>query len=410
MQYRKEVKEALAQRNNITRKREPKKTTAPSKSKVIQMPKKTKTKKPGMIDYTFLFVVVLIVCAGMVMLLSASTPAARTKYGNSYYFFSKQLIFVIAGFIGMAITSYVDYKIYKKYAPYIFGIALFLIVIVAIPGIGIKLNGSRRWLPMPGFNFQPSELMKIAIAILFAAWVDDKKYGIETFKGSVRYYAIIGVVSIFMLLEPHLSGTIVIAGIGLSIMAVSGTPLKPIAIAAPVVGAVGFGAIYMFDPGRLGRLMRFLDPFSDLQHTGYQISQALYAIGSGGLFGKGLGRSVQKFSYLPEPYNDFIFAVVCEELGLLGAALIIGLFAALIWKGMKVAFSAPDKFGSLLVVGIMSQVAIQTIFNIAVATSSIPNTGVSLPFFSYGGTAVMILLCEMGIVLNVSRNSVGKTE
>lgn len=406
----------MAQRNSsrVVRRREPKKTSTPvrEKSKVIEMPgtKRLKEKKTGIIDYTFLFIVVLIVCAGMVMLLSASTPAARTKYGNSYYFFSKQLIFVVAGFIGMAITSRLDYRIYKKYAPYIFGVALFLIAIVAIPGIGIKLNGSRRWLPMPGFNFQPSELMKISIAILFAAWVDDNRFGIDTLNGSARYYAVIGVVSLFMLLEPHLSGTIVIAGIGLSIMAVSGTPLKPIGIAAPIVGVVGFGAIYMFDPGRLARLMRFSDPFSDLQHTGYQISQALYAIGSGGLFGKGLGRSVQKFSYLPEPYNDFIFAVVCEELGMIGAILIMSLFAALIWKGMKIAFSAPDKFGSLLVVGIMSQVAIQTIFNIAVATSSIPNTGVSLPFFSYGGTAVMILLCEMGVVLNVSKNSIKKTE
>lgn len=369
-----------------------------------------KERKSGIIDYTFLFIVVLIVCVGMVMLLSASTPAARTKYGNSYYFFSKQLIFVVIGFIGMGVTSYVDYRIYKKYALYIFGTALFLIAIVAIPGIGIKLNGSRRWLPMPGFNFQPSELMKISIAVLFAAWIDDNKFGINTFKGSLRYYAVIGVVSIFMLLEPHLSGTIVIAGIGLTIMVVSGTPLKPIGIAAPVVGSLGFGAIYVLDPGRLARLMRFMDPFSDLQHTGYQISQALYAIGSGGIFGKGLGRSVQKFSYLPEPYNDFIFAVVCEELGIIGASLVIVLFAALLWKGMKIAFSAPDKFGSLLVVGIMSQVAIQTIFNIAVATASIPNTGVSLPFFSYGGTAVMILLCEMGIILNVSRNSIRKTE
>ena len=243
---------------------------------------------------------------------------------------------------------------------------------------------------------------------MFAAWIEDNQFPIKTLRGSVPYYIIIGLVAGLMFLEPHLSGTIVIAGIGMVIMIVSGTPLKPLGIGIPVAGTLVFGAIYLFDAGRLARFMRFLDPFSDLQHTGYQISQALYAIGSGGLFGKGLGRSVQKYSYLPEPYNDFIFAVVCEELGLLGATLIILLFAALIYKGMKIAFSAPDKFGTLLCVGIISQIAIQTIFNIAVATSSVPNTGVSLPFFSYGGTALMILLCEMGIVLNISKYATKK--
>lgn len=379
------------------------------KSKVIELPVENKKKtQKGIMDYTFLFIVVLIVCAGMVMLLSASTPAARVKYGNSYYFFSKQFLFVVVGFVGMTIISFIDYRIYKKYAMYIFGIAFILLLLVAIPGIGIKLNGSRRWLPLPGFNFQPSEMMKVSIAILFAAWIEDNQFPIKTLRGSVPYYIIIGLVAGLMFLEPHLSGTIVIAGIGMVIMIVSGTPLKPLGIGIPVAGTLVFGAIYLFDAGRLARFMRFLDPFSDLQHTGYQISQALYAIGSGGLFGKGLGRSVQKYSYLPEPYNDFIFAVVCEELGLLGATLIILLFAALIYKGMKIAFSAPDKFGTLLCVGIISQIAIQTIFNIAVATSSVPNTGVSLPFFSYGGTALMILLCEMGIVLNISKYATKK--
>lgn len=393
----------MAQRNS--KNRQVKKTD----KTIVEFPHNTKRKdQRGVIDYTFLFVVVLLVAAGLVMLLSASTPTARQKYGNSYYFFTRQFMFIAAGFVGMYITSVVDYRVYKKYVKYIFGIALFLITIVIIPKIGIKVNGSRRWLPLPGFNFQPSELMKIAIAILFAAWIDDGKFGINTLYGSARYYGVLGVVAVLMLLEPHLSGTIVIVGIGMTIMIVSGTPLKPITVVLPIVGIAVFIVIYFFDPGRLSRLIRFTDPFSDLQRTGYQISQALYAIGSGGLFGKGLGRSVQKYSYLPEPYNDFIFAVLCEELGMVGAILIIVLFASLIFKGMKIAFSAPDKFGTLLVVGIMAQIAIQTILNIAVATSSVPNTGVSLPFFSYGGTALTILLCEMGIVLNVSRHALKK--
>ena len=379
-----------------------------TEKKVIDHPMKNKIRSKGHIDYTFLFSVVLMVCVGLVMLLSASTPAARSKYGDSYYFFTRQLIFVVIGFVGMIIISKIDYKIYKKYAHYIFGISLIMLIMVAIPGIGKEFNGSRRWLPLPGFNFQPSELMKLSIAILFAAWIEDNRGNIKDFRGSMPYYAVIAVVSLFMILEPHLSGTIVIAGIAMVVIVAAGTPIKPIAIIAPIAGGVMVGAIALFDAGRLSRLVRFLDPFSDLQHSGYQISQALYAIGSGGIFGRGLGRSIQKYSYLPEPYNDFIFAVVCEELGLIGASLIICLFAFLIYRGMKVAFSAPDKFGTLMVTGIVAQVAIQTIFNIAVATSSIPNTGVSLPFFSYGGTAIMVLLFEMGIILSVSRYSTKK--
>lgn len=198
-------------------------------SKVVEFPQTAKKQK-GIIDYTFLFIVVLLVAAGLVMLLSASTPTARQKYGNSYYFFTRQFFFIAAGFVGMYITSILDYKIYKKYAKYIFGLALFLIFIVAIPGIGIKINGSRRWLPLPGFNFQPSELMKLAVAVLFAAWIEDGKFGINTLVGSGRYYAVLVLVGILMLLEPHLSGTIVIVGIGMTIMIVSGTPIKPIAI------------------------------------------------------------------------------------------------------------------------------------------------------------------------------------
>ncbi len=389
----------MAQKN--TSGRIPQKT---SKDKVIQMPVE-KIQKRGAIDYTFLFMVVLVVCVGLVMLLSASAPAARVKYGNPYNFFVKQFIFVVVGFIGMTAMSFIDYKVYKKFAPIIFVVSAILLVLVAIPGIGKEYNGARRWISIAGMDFQPSEIMKVAIAIYFAHLIEERQNDITTFSGSVKFYIIVGIVSGLMFLEPHLSGAIVIAGIGVVIMLVAGTPVKPLCIGVPIVGVLGFTVICFVDPGRLARLMRFWDPFSDLQNTGYQISQALYAIGSGGIFGKGLGKSVQKYSYLPEPYNDFIFAVACEELGLIGAALIILLFGALIFCGFKIALSAPDRFGTLLGVGIMAQVAIQTVLNIAVATSSVPNTGVSLPFFSSGGSSVMMLLCEMGILLNISRYS-----
>lgn len=257
-------------------------------------------------------------------------------------------------------------------------------------------------------EIQPSEFTKLAVSIFFAAAIEDKRYKIEKLDGLVKYGMWIGVIAVLMMLETHLSGTVVLCGITVCILIAGGASLKIIFGG----GAAAFSALLLFlqfNPVRMARLTSFLDPFADKQGTGYQTLQSLYAIGSGGIFGKGLGQSVQKFSYLPEPYNDFIFSVLCEELGLIGAAFIILLFVALIVRGVKIALEAPDVFGSLLTVGIMAQVAIQTILNIAVATSSVPNTGVSLPFFSYGGTAIMILLAEMGIVLSVSRYSTKNT-
>lgn len=358
------------------------------------------------IDYTFLFLIMLLLSIGLVMLLSASAPPGASKYNDSYYFFKKQMVFVFAGIVGMVVVSKIDYRIYKKYSNLIFGICLLLLLLVAIPGIGVSLNGSRRWLQLPGFQLQPSEFMKLAIAIFFADRISTGKYDVSKLHDLGYFAATLGIVALLMFLEPHLSGTIVIVGIGMWILISAGTKILPFAIAAPFVGVIGFIVIYFFDANRFARIMRFINPFEDMQHTGYQIAQALYAMGSGGLFGRGLGQSVQKYSYLPEPYNDFIFSIACEELGLLGAAVIILIFAMLILRGFRIALNAPDTFGSLLATGIMAHIAIQTTLNIAVATSSVPNTGVSLPFFSYGGTAILVILIEMGIILNISRASI----
>lgn len=360
------------------------------------------------IDYTFLFLIMLLLSIGLVMLLSASAPPGASKYNDSYYFFKKQLLFVVAGLVGMVVVSKIDYRVYKKYSTLIFGICVLLLVLVAIPGIGVSLNGSRRWLQLPGFQLQPSEFMKLAIALFFAERISTGRFNVAMRKDFGYFAATLGVVAILMLLEPHLSGTIVIVGIGLWILVAAGTKIIPFVIGIPVVGVVGFILIYFFDANRLARIMRFISPFEDMQYTGYQIAQALYAMGSGGLFGRGLGQSVQKYSYLPEPYNDFIFSIACEELGLVGGAIIIAIFALLILRGFRIALNAPDTFGTLLATGIMAQIAIQTTLNIAVATSSVPNTGVSLPFFSYGGTAILVILIEMGILLNISRASVNE--
>lgn len=383
--------------------------------------KTTKKKKQGFLnslfstnraakemDYTFLLLVGVLVVFGLIMLLSASTPTANVKFGRSYHFFLKQLFFVIIGGGLMLAFTLIDYRKLKPYSRIFMLICIVLLVLVFMPLIGVSHNGSRRWINLGFMELQPSEFMKIAIAMFFASLIEDKRYEITKLNGLAKYMAWIVIVAGLLLAETHLSGTIVICGIALCVLMVGGANAALILGGGTAAGVSLIAVVSLLDPVRMARVTNFFNPFTDMQGTGYQTAQAVYAIGSGGIFGKGLGESVQKFSYLPEPYNDFIFAVVCEELGLVGAIFLIGLFITLILRGLKIAMEADDTFGTLLVTGIMAQIAIQTIFNIGVATASIPNTGVSLPFFSYGGTAIMILLAEMGVVLSVSRYSTKK--
>ena len=364
----------------------------------------SKKMRPGQMDYTFLTILIVIVCAGLMMLLSASAPAANKKFGNSYHFFIRQLIFAGMGFAAMIVISRINYRRYKKHTGKLMILCVVLLILVFMPYIGVEHNGSKRWINLIVTEFQPSELMKLAIGMFFAAQIESKRHDLKTLQGLGFYCFWIGLTAALLLLETHLSGTIIICGIAVVVMIVGGMSMKLVAGAAAVVGPLGFLFAWT-DPVRKARLLSFVNPFVDTQNTSYQVIQGLYAIGSGGLFGLGLGQSIQKYTYLPEPYNDFIFAIICEELGFVGATLIIALFAALLFRGIKIALNAPDIFGMLTVVGIMSQVGIQAVFNIAVVTSSIPNTGVTLPFFSYGGTALLVLLMEMGIVLNISRYS-----
>lgn len=362
-----------------------------------------KRPEPKGIDATFLLLIIIILCTGLIMLLSVSAPASNTKFGNSYYFFLRQLGFAAVGFVFMLIISRIDYRLYKPLVRPFMIFCVILLVLVLIPGIGVDHHGARRWL-RTGTEWQPSELMKLAIGMFYASMIEDGKKEPKTIKTLVPYVGWLGVTAALLMMETHLSGTIIICGIAVTILVVAGTPIRYFLIPALAAGPFGI-MLLKTDSVRWGRVLNFLDPFKDTQDVGYQVVQGLYAIATGGFFGLGLGQSVQKYSYLPEPYNDFIFAVVCEELGLFGALAIMILFAGLVIRGAKIAAEAPDTFGSLVVVGIMAQVAIQTILNIAVATSSVPNTGVALPFFSYGGTSLMVLLAEMGIVLSVSRYS-----
>ncbi|MDD6735975.1 MAG: putative lipid II flippase FtsW [Clostridiales bacterium] len=367
----------------------------------------------GEIDTTFLLLVGVLTVFGLIMLLSASAPTADVKFSKSYYFFIRQFGFAAVGAGLMLMISKMNYKKLKKFAVPLMLFCIVLLTMVFLPGIGVSHNGSRRWINLVAFEFQPSELTKLAISMFFAALIEDKRYDITKVKGLFQFGAWMIVIAALMMLETHVSGTVVLCAIALCIMIAAGANIKIIFGGGAALGACGL-LFLRLNPVRWARVINFMnDPLTgDRQSTGYQVIQSLYAIGSGGIFGKGLGQSVQKFSYLPEPYNDFIFAIVCEELGLIGAAFIICLFAGLIMRGIRIALEAPDTFGTIVVVGIMAQVAVQTLLNIAVVTSTIPNTGVPLPFFSYGGTAIMILLMEMGVVLSVSRqsakNAVGK--
>jgi len=367
-------------------------------------------KKP--FDFILCINVFLLLALGIVMVLSASAPSSLSTTGNSYTYVIKQVGFAIVGVFLMFIISKIDYRYYKKLYKLAYLASIIALLSVAIPGIGVEVKGATRWINLGFGQFQPSELAKIGLIIFYAAYLADHKSELGSFKdGFVKPLALlIPPVAILFLIQDHLSAIIVIGAIICIMMLMAGTKLKyflTIGVTAGIILVAGILVLAQTTGKgdfRLARLTTFLDPFADKQGDGWQVVQSLYAIGSGGLFGVGLGESKQKYLYLPEPHNDFIFAIIAEELGFIGCAVVIALFAVFIWRGVLTAMKAPDTFGSLLAVGITSLVGIQAIINIAVVTSSMPATGMSLPFFSYGGTALVILLCSVGILLNISRS------
>ena len=297
----------------------------------------------------------------------------------------------------MFFISMIDYRIYKGRIADI-GIvgAIILLALVFVPGLGVTRNDATRWLNI-GIQFQPSEIMKVAIIIFLSAKISKYPESINRFwKGMLLY---------LLLFEPHMSATVIILIISASIMFSAGLSWKYI-IPVGIGGVAACVVLALTAEYRMKRVMIFLDPWQDKLGDGWQIIQSIYAIASGGLFGVGLGKSTQKYMYIPEPHNDFIFAILSEELGFIGALGVIALFAIFIWRGIVIAMKAPDMFGTLLAVGITTMVGIQALLSIAVVSSAIPVTGIPLPFFSYGGTALIILLCSCGILLNISRNAV----
>ncbi len=370
--------------------------------------------KSGM-DMPFLIILMMILAIGLVSLYSASYAYAYYYSGDSYVYIARQLLFAALGVVTMFAVSTIDYHVLHKFAWPILGLAvLLLIVVFFIP----SESGIRRWIPLPIVGqFQPSEVAKFAQILIFAHLISLNYKKMKTFKyGFVPFIAILGMVAGLVFLEPHLSGAILLLSIGLVMMYVGGTRLMYI------VGIVALGAaavLYMvFGMGyEQDRIAVWQDPVgvfeSDIvfengqtgRDAAWQTVQSLYAIGSGGLMGQGLGNSRQKHLFLPEPQNDFIFSVVCEEMGFVGAVGIIVLFVLLIWRGFTIAMKAPDKFGSMLAIGLTAQVGLQVALNMAVVTNTILNTGISLPFFSYGGTSLVMLLAQMGVVLAISRQT-----
>lgn len=373
---------------------------------------KRRRKKPKFFfDYTILFIVLFLLMFGLVMLYSTSSYEANIKFGDSAYYFKKQALASVIGVIAMIGMMILDYHFVRRFANIAYVVSLILIFLVLTP-LGYEAGGARRWLNL-GLSLQPAEVAKLALIIFFASLVCKVGDTINTKKGffTVLGLAVPHVLAVYKITE-NLSSAIIILCIVLMMIFVATPNYKEYVLIAiggavfvvTVVLLVKYDVLPTSISFRLGRIKAWLDPEAYAADKGFQTLQALYAIGSGDLFGKGLGESIQKLGFLPEAQNDMIFSIICEELGLFGAIAILLLFMLLTWRFMVVASNAQDMFGALLVVGVMAHISIQVIFNIAVVTNTIPNTGITLPLISYGGSSVVFLLAEMGLVLSVSRS------
>lgn len=363
----------------------------------------------GGVDLQFLAAVYILLAMGLLMVLSASSPIAYASSmtgHDSFYYFKKQLLWAVLGSIGMLFTANYEYRRLMQLALPGLVLSGLLLILVLIPGVGRVVNEARRWIYIGPINFQPSEVTKIAMIVFFAYSLSRNYKNLKHFTTFFIYICIIGVVALLIMMEPHFSCTMLVVSTLMVMLFVAGARISHfLALAVPAVALIAAAIIKA--PYRLARVTTFLDPFKDIRGSGWQIVQSLYAIGSGGLFGVGMGQSRQKFMNIPEPQNDFIFSIYAEEFGLLGTVLVIVLFVFLIQRGIRIALKAPDLFGTLLATGITTLIAIQTVVNIAVVTSSMPVTGMPLPFFSYGGTALAITMTEMGIILNISKHARG---
>ena len=362
------------------------------------------------LDIPFVLLIFVLLAIGITMMFSASYPVAFYEIGDSYYYLKRQLIFALVGLAVMLAVSFVDYHYYHRFAVVILAVSYFALMLVLV--LPSQEGGVHRWIGVGMFGIQASEISKFAIILFMAHWGSRYYDRMDTFKfGVLPGAAVFLSTAMLLLFEPHYSCIVIIAILTVVMMFVSGIKIKWLAIGAALLVAI---ILLLWVTGMLTYAMERMDGWGqalnedldrDMWNSTWQTRNSLYAIGSGGLFGLGLGQSRQKYLYLPEPQNDFIFAIVCEELGLVGAVIILLIFALLVWRGIIISLRARDRFGKLLGVGLISHIGLQVVLNILVITDWLPNTGISLPFFSYGGSSLLTLMFEMGVILSVSRTS-----
>ena len=368
--------------------------------------KKIEVKKAGLgnMDFGMFALTIALLCIGLVMVASASSYHALYYYGDSNYLFIRQLVFGVIGTVAMIIISKIDYRKYKRWSYIGFAFAALLLLLVLTP-LGRTANGAKRWLGFGILRFQPSEIMKPMLVLAIATYLSRNTKKIKDIKGYIVPLIMLLIVGLLMYFQKHMSGLLVLGVAALSVIFTSGIKLNfKTIIAIVLIVALAATAFITADKFRLQRIFSFMNPEQDILDGNWQPAQSLYAIGSGGLFGMGLGQSREKYLWLPEAQNDFIFSILAEELGFVGAVSVVLLFTLFIFRGYRIAMTCKDFYGSMIAAGITSIFALQFIINIAVVTCTIPVTGMPLPFFSYGGTSLFINLCSMGIVLNISKN------
>ncbi len=357
-------------------------------------------------DFKLFFSVIILLCMGLVMVASASSYYALTEFNDSNHFLVRQLAFAIIGVIVMLAISKINYRVYSKFAYVIYIAVLLMMILVLVPGIGTEINGARRWIDLKVTTFQPSELMKVALAIVLSTYIVNNYKKMTSMLVYLKPLVFMLIVCFVMYLQNHMSGMVIMGVITAVIFLASGMKLETKYIVLLVLFIGIISCAFIFGKGfRMDRITSFLNPEDDITGSNWQASQSLYAVGSGGLFGRGLGQSRQKYLWLPEAQYDFIFAVAAEELGFIGSTVIIGIFGYFIIRGVRTALKCNDLLGMLIATGITAMFAFQIVVNIAVVTKSMPVTGMPLPFFSYGGTSLVINLAAVGILLNISRHT-----
>lgn len=358
-----------------------------------------------LVDFPFLFTLLILLAIGLIALSSASSYYALTETGDSMYYLKRQLMFAGIGLVGMMVAFFTEKKTYKRWSYVAFIVSIILMALVEVPGLGVTVKGAKRWLNLGLFTFQPSEVLKLGLIMAMARYISDNQKLMKSWKGYLVPLAFIGLSALFLYLQSHMSATLVMAVIFGVIVLASGIKINwKIVIPVGLIAVAAVLVFFLSEDYRRERIVSFLNPEVDITGSNWQPTQSLYAIGSGGVFGRGLGQSRQKYLWLPEAQNDFVFSVYAEEFGFVGAFIVVALFTVLIYRGVAIALKSKDMYGLLVTLGIIGMFAFQIIINIAVVTKSCPTTGMPLPFFSYGGTSLLINLVAMGMVLGVSKD------